>query len=319
MTSMDYGFLTDGDDGEHTKGATPFLVKVKLRMMIWSMPLQCKGVDDLAIKETVELLNRLGYPEFIVKSDNEPAMLAFRDALIRELKERFGVRAITQAPPKYDSASAGMVGNAIKHVKEKVRTLVIATRELHGVVMDPEHVALAWCVRFADQINSHVVKRRCTHCTPTCTSACVSPTSHGCSMGRKDLVLGNEQEEDSAHGQVFGRYLLGHQSEEFIVETPAGSVVCRNVKRRPREDAADPVFFNSIRGTPMRLLPDDEPREPREPREQPLRIEVRPVHTDLPPPNSTEPAMPRRVYIGKTQSSRLDMGTPLDTSAVKQP
>ena len=26
MASMDYGFFTDGDDGEHTKGANPFLV-----------------------------------------------------------------------------------------------------------------------------------------------------------------------------------------------------------------------------------------------------------------------------------------------------
>ena len=45
-------------------------------------------------------------------------MLAFRDAVIRELKERFGVRAIAQAPPKYDS-NTGMVENAIKQVKEK--------------------------------------------------------------------------------------------------------------------------------------------------------------------------------------------------------
>ena len=35
-------------------------------------------------------------------------------------------------------------------------------------------------------------------------------------------------------------------SEEFIEGTLAGCVVCRTVKRRPREDAADPVFFNSI-------------------------------------------------------------------------
>ena len=85
-------------------------------------------------------------------------MLAFRDAVMRELKEHFGVRAIAQAPPKYDSASAAMVDNAIKQVKEKVRTLVIATRELHGVVMDREHVALAWCVRFAGQIISRTVE-----------------------------------------------------------------------------------------------------------------------------------------------------------------
>ena len=32
--------------------------------------------------------------------------------------------------------------NAIKFVKSEVRTLVIATRELQGVVMDRENVAL---------------------------------------------------------------------------------------------------------------------------------------------------------------------------------
>ena len=88
---------------------------------------------------------------------------------------------------KYDSASAGMVENAIKQVKEKVRTLVIATRELHGVVMDLEHVALAWCVRLAGQIISRTVKR-------------------------KDLVVGSRKEEDSDHSQVFGLYLVGHQT-----------------------------------------------------------------------------------------------------------
>ena len=80
--------------------------------------MQCKGVEDqTAIKETVQSLTRLGYPELIVKSDNEQAMLASRDAVIRELKERFGVRAIAQAPPTYDSASAGMMENTIKQIK----------------------------------------------------------------------------------------------------------------------------------------------------------------------------------------------------------
>ena len=104
-----------------TRGATPFLVvKIKPSMMLWSMPVQCKGAEDqAAIKETVEALNRHGNPELIVRSDNEPAMLAFRDAVSKELEERFGARAIAQAPPKCDPASAGVVENAIKHVKEK--------------------------------------------------------------------------------------------------------------------------------------------------------------------------------------------------------
>ena len=153
---MDYGFFTDGDDGEHTKGATPFwVVKVKPSITIWNMLVQCKGVEDLAaIKEAVESLNRLGYPE----------SLAFRDAVIRELKELLGVRAIAHAPPKHDSASAGMVRNAIKQVKEKVRTVVIATRGLYGVVMDLEHATLAWCAfRWVDHF-PYCEGRRWTHC-----------------------------------------------------------------------------------------------------------------------------------------------------------
>ena len=119
---MDYGFFTDGDDGERTKGATPFLVvNVKPSMMIWSVPVQFKSVKDQAArKETVKSLNRTSLPGVVGRSDNEPAMLTFRDAVIRNLKERFGVGAIAQAPPKYDSASAGMVENAIKEVKGEI-------------------------------------------------------------------------------------------------------------------------------------------------------------------------------------------------------
>ena len=83
-------------------------------------------------------------------------MLAFRDAVIRELKEHLCARTVAEARPKYDSASASTAEKEIKQVLEKVRTLVIATRELHGVLMDPKHVALAWCVRFAGQISRTV-------------------------------------------------------------------------------------------------------------------------------------------------------------------
>ena len=43
-------------------------------------------------------------------------------------------------------------------------------------------------------------------------------------------------------------------SEEFIVGTLAGCVVCRTVRRRPREDAADPVFQMTSRENPAEEL-----------------------------------------------------------------
>ena len=105
VATMVCGFFTDGQEPtpigniDITHGATPLLVvKVMPSMMIWSMHVQCKGMEDLgAIKETVESLNRLGYLEFTVRSDTEASPLA------------------------------DMVENDIKQGKEKVRTLVTAS------------------------------------------------------------------------------------------------------------------------------------------------------------------------------------------------
>ena len=63
------------------------------------------GVDDqAAIRDTVESLTRLGYPELIVRPDNEPATKTCRDAVSKDLNERCGIRAILQI-----CASVGMV------------------------------------------------------------------------------------------------------------------------------------------------------------------------------------------------------------------
>ena len=139
---------------------------------------------------------------------------------------------------------------ATKKVKDKVRTMVIARRELHGVVMDPEHVALAWCVRFSGQIISRTVKRADGR---TAFQRAFQRASHPRAM----LSAWGDQILPTISDSIF----LGTK------EVSVGSLLGRLLVRRlPREDAADPVFFNSIRGTPRRLLPDDKPREPREPR-----------------------------------------------------
>ena len=125
------------------------------------------------------------------------------------------------------------------------------------------------------------------------------PRDMPAAWGEKILHLERSKKKVQITDKLLDVIFLGIKevSEEFIVGTPAGCVVCRTVKRRPREDAADLVFLNSIRGTSKRLLPDDESREPTE---LPFRIDVHPVHIDLPPPINMEPAKPRRVYISNS-------------------
>ena len=84
------------------------LVKVKPSNVISSMFVQCKGVEDrAAIKDTVESLDRLGYPELIASSDDDLAVRSFRDAVAREKKERFGFRATAFQPSESHSYCDG--------------------------------------------------------------------------------------------------------------------------------------------------------------------------------------------------------------------
>ena len=96
-----------------------------------------------------------------------------------------------------------------------------ATRELQGVLMDPEHVALALCVRFAGQIISRVVTgadgltafQRASH-----------PRGMLTAWGVKTLYL----EASKKKVQISDKFLDGiflcikEDSEEFIVGTFAG-------------------------------------------------------------------------------------------------
>ena len=187
------------------------------------MPAQCKG-------EEVKALNRLGHLEFTVRPDNGPAMRALRGAVNRNLNERFGVRPIAQGLPKYDSASAGMMENATKLVEAEVRTLVIATRELHGVVMDRGHVAL----RVAGQIISRTVKGEdWLSDFSTCISTHVSSESHASRLERTNKEGSNKKVHVTDYSQ---RAFSGHQKrikhsfQEFYVGTPACCVVRSTVQ-----------------------------------------------------------------------------------------
>ena len=104
-------FFTDEDDGEpHVFGGES---QAKHDDLERACAMQGRGGPG-SNQGNGRVVEQIGYRELLVMSDNEPVVLGFRDAVIREQNERFGVRAIAQAPPRYD------VENAIKQVKEKV-------------------------------------------------------------------------------------------------------------------------------------------------------------------------------------------------------
>ena len=165
--------------------------------------------------------------------------------------------------------------------------------------MDLVHVALAWCGRFASQVISLTVKGADGLTVVQCAFQRKShPRATPSAWGEKILYLEASKNKilitdkilETTSSWVSRKELRSSSLEHLLV------VWCAELSSDGVMKTL-PVFSNRIRGTPRRLVPDDEPRELREPRQQPKRIDVRPVHADFPPPISTEPSKPRRVYI----------------------
>lgn len=165
---MAYGFFTDGADKDHqaeqrhrTRGATdeahgsytPILViRDKKYKAIFSNVVRCKGSQDpYGIALAVKHIERCGYPEIMLRTDGEPAIRSFQDAVKVELLKK-GIRVIPNATPKADSAGAGTAESAVKLIKDKTSTLICWAKELHGVTMSSSHNNLAWAVQCADQL-----------------------------------------------------------------------------------------------------------------------------------------------------------------------
>ena len=311
VIGIDYGFFSDSkkekeksQDSDPAGGAvtslTPILCfKDKSTKTIHADVVACKGAQDVrAVDMTVDHILRLGYPEIILRVDNEPAAKALRNAVTAKLKEK-NVRVITQEPPPYDSASSGSVESSVQQIKDKTRVLVCAARELHGVVMGTTHACLPWAVQYAGQLLTR------SHRDQDGFSAW--QRAHGkrtlprryAAWGEKVWYLPHNKKKAQQTPKFEEGIFLGLKdgSEEAAIGTPTGCVYARTVRRMTKEEAGDPVLFNSVVGSPWELKPV-------------VGAQRRITHLDVqattdaallppPPPSATETKAfaPRRVYM----------------------
>ena len=118
--SLDYAFKYDEDAEEGTK---PVLVAVdRITGAIWALEVDGKGVDTGAgVKWLNEKLNMAGYSgvKVTLRSDQEPAILALKDALALERKAE---TAFIESPVR-ESKCNGLVERAIRNWRDQYRTL----------------------------------------------------------------------------------------------------------------------------------------------------------------------------------------------------
>ena len=94
----------------------------------------------------------------LFRSDHKRALVTLTDEAVARVKQK-GIHVETEECSRYDSRSNGLVESGVKAVKDKVRTLILATNAAYGIKLDGNHVLMPYLVRYCGSMLSRCVRR----------------------------------------------------------------------------------------------------------------------------------------------------------------
>jgi hypothetical protein len=93
-------------------------------------------------------VERVGYKKIIMKSDNEPASLALKEAVRRESH----VEIVMEESSVGDDQANALAENTVKNVQGQFRVIKDVLENRHGRQVDGEHPVVPWTVRHAASV-----------------------------------------------------------------------------------------------------------------------------------------------------------------------
>ena len=95
----------------------------------------------------------LGYSRVILKSDNEPAIVAVLKETLKAVCVPCIVdQSLEEHPPPYNSKATGLVGSAVKSVRGMTCALRVALESSLGCETPAVHAIMTWLVSHAANI-----------------------------------------------------------------------------------------------------------------------------------------------------------------------
>ena len=144
--AIDYGYLNDRDDQMREAGAPILVGKCDRDRWIGAAIVPTKGADVYAVAELENDVMCSGFTEVLVRSDNEPSILALKESTATVLKLA-GVTTKAEESALYDSQSNGLAENAVMDAKDAVRTNLACLVRRFGQEFTGEHPVLSWLVQ----------------------------------------------------------------------------------------------------------------------------------------------------------------------------
>jgi hypothetical protein len=265
-----------------------------------AIPVKGRGEDNFVadlVKSDVEFM---GHVKLILKSDNEPALLALGQAALLSIRcdvvaGESKVESISfENSAEHDSQSNGGTECGIRAVRGVFRTVKLCLEERLGRKVPSTHPLMTWLVEYsALLLNAKQVGED-------------GKTSwsrlRGRDFGQKLIGFGEavlykqppKGPQHDVHGnmgpRMFPGRFLGYScfSNTYLVETEDHDVVkVRSILRRPEADRWDEAKLQGVKATPWSLRATSSP----------AAMELgQPVPKDAPPQDDAVP-LPRRLKI----------------------
>ena len=224
---------------------------------IYGIHVDKKGVSARVQAKVLEVLNTLGYRRVVIKSDQEPSLVALR----RSVQQTWEMgEATLEDSPAYDPKANGAVERSVRTLKEQVRTMKSDLEgRLETKLEAGDRSALCWMIEHAGCLLRRYkigpngktayenIKGRASRRMMVPFGECVwwmplRPQSD------QPSNLDPKVEEGCFVG-------LRETSDEALIMTTRGLVKCRDMKRRPGPERWSNVLIRAIDATPCEPNP----------------------------------------------------------------
>ena len=233
--SIDYFFM--GPSGqEEAQGVLPMLaVKSHESRMTFAHVVERKGPVDSTTRRLVADLDWLGLRRLVFKSDQEPAILALKQAVRESMPT---VEFVMEESPVEEHQSNGTIEVTVREIQKQVRVMKSALEERMKCEVPSRH-PMAFLVEHAERLMSRY------------QVGCDGRTAYEMHAGkpyRRQAKLDPKWQDGAFIG-------IRDRSDEMLIMTTSGVYKTRNVRRRPESERWDFEFLMTLKGTPWNPNP----------------------------------------------------------------
>ena len=237
--SLDYCFMTADEEEEDMRAILVGYDHQKSGF--WALPVERKGAQEEVVKWIVDKIDEAGYAGMAVtiKSDQEPAMIALKQAIaVRRKAETIPIES-----PVRESKSNGRIERAIRTWQAQFRTMRHHLESRIAEKLKKDSAIIEWLIVWvADLLSKYKVHEngRTTYEMNTQHVWKGKVIGFGEKVHYQFKIPANEKDSCSTEKNGIG-YFVGiiNRNTQYIISTTDGIITCSTVRRMIDEEAYD--------------------------------------------------------------------------------